>query len=339
MQTGNARAGGGDRGEQRRARARGRAAARRAGWRHEQGDRQHDPGAKASPIASATPEAHPEPDRAARATRRAKPDRAGPRRAAGRASPTRSADPALGERPERERATARTRPAATTAARATRSVAANERYIAIPAERRQRGEQHLLGEIAVLPNETQEAAPSAASAGLAGCDAAEDRACGRRKRAREKNLRDRAGNAASAPPVERLGADEVPDGERAEHDGERPTRAGPGARRDADGAAGQRATELLVLELLEALFEELLRALEPPRQPERRRHEPADGAVADRAYRLRSDAPAHGAGKMDEVPSPRREQVIGILEPSRHAQGRPAGRPRAPRRRAAARAG
>ena len=196
-----------------------------------------------------------------------------------------------------------------------------------PGQRRHRGQQHLLRHRGAAERHPRRRPQRLRARGFR---AARRRApCVRTdETSSEKNVPRSAGNAASAPPARVSGPTKCRIGERAETDREHRSEQDRVSARDADGPTGQRAPELLVLELLEALVEELLRALEPPRQPERGRHEPADVPVADRTHRLRADAPTHGAGQVDEVPRPRGEQVVGVLEPSRHGEvDRPAPRP------------
>ena len=106
---------------------------------------------------------------------------------------------------------------------------------------------------------------------------------------------------------EHLGPDERSHGQGAQTDRQDRTEQHRMACRDARRPARERPVVVLAPELLQALVQERLGALEPPRQPQRRGHESADVAVANGSNGLRADPAAQGPGEVGEVPPPRRE--------------------------------
>ena len=273
-------------------------------------------GANAAPIDNATPRPTPKRNGCSGARRA---NAASIRsHASGRTASTTSSESRPSEKDQSIVAESTYAPAATTADAGEPVWRAMARYIAIPA-RAGIAPSRTFCASAVFPNATHDPAPRPASAGLPGLDAAQDRGSDAGAELAEE-VAQFGRECGQRPTREHLGPDEVSHRERPQPDRQDRPEQHRMARRHRGRAPRQRAPELLVVELLQTLVQELLRALEPPRETERGRHERPDLAIGHRTDGLGSDPPAERPRQVQEVPPPGRQEVEGVLEPPRQGQ-------------------
>ena len=273
-------------------------------------------GANAAPIDNATPRPTPKRNGCSGARRA---NAASIRsHASGRTASTTSSESRPSEKDQSIVAESTYAAAATTAEAGEPVWRAIARYIAIPA-RAGIAPSRTFWASAVLPNATHDPAPRPARAGLPGWTP--PRTVVRTPEPNSRKKSPEVGRERGERPArEHLGPDELPHREGPEPDRQDRPEQHRMARRHRGRAPRQRAPELLVVELLQTLVQELLRALEPPREPERGRHERPDLAIGHRADGLGPDPPAERPRQVQEVPPPGGQEVEGVLEPPRQDQ-------------------